>query len=74
MDHEAIRDCPFRDRCQTYKDTLVPRSRKGPNGLGCAGRSDIYRGKHCNTFTCAYLSMVVSGMIFHKPGSRAQTD
>lgn len=73
MDHEAICDCPFMDRCQTYADPLVGRSRKGPSGLGCTGRNDLYRRQHCKTFGCAYLSMVLSGLISHRPGPRPHT-
>jgi len=63
MDHEAICDCPFKDTCETYADPLIGESRKGPDGLGCAGVNDIYRRKHCKTFGCRYLSMVLSDMI-----------
>jgi len=60
MDHEAICDCPFRERCATFNDPLIDEARKGPLALGCRGQNDIYRAKHCRTFACAYLSAVVS--------------
>ena len=60
MDHQAICDCGFRGHCETYNDSLIDDARKGPGGLGCREQSDIYRGKHCRTFACSYLSMVIS--------------
>lgn len=60
MDHEEISDCPFKDHCAAFNDSLIADNRKGPGGLGCRGQNDIYRGKHCRKFACAYLSMVVS--------------
>ena len=60
MDHEAICDCQFRDTCATFNDSLIEEARKGPSGLGCRGQSDVHRGKHCRTFACAYLSVVIS--------------
>jgi len=70
MDHEAVCDCPFKAKCQTYNDPLIHRLRKGPHGLGCVGRNDVYRGKHCKTFACGYLSMVLSEMLTRKPAAR----
>lgn len=60
MDHEEISDCVFKDHCATFSDSLIGDNRKGPSGLGCRGQNDIYRGKHCRKFTCAYLSVVIS--------------
>ncbi len=60
MGHENICDCPFKDHCAAFDDPLIDDDRKGSNGLGCRGQNDIYRGKHCRKFACAYLSMVVS--------------
>ena len=65
MDHEAICDCPFMDHCETFGDPLIDKVRKGPDGLGCRDQNDIYRGRHCRTFACAYLSMVVSDVLKH---------
>lgn len=66
MDHETMCDCPFADHCQTYADPLIDKTRKGPTGFGCRGQNDIYRGKHCHVFACAYLSMVVSDVLKHQ--------
>ncbi len=60
MDHEVLCDCPFMDGCATFNDPLISKDQKDPQGLGCRQQTDIYRGKHCRTFACAYLSMVVS--------------
>jgi len=60
MDHEAVCDCQFAEHCQTFNDPLIDEARKGPEGLGCRGQNDIHRGKHCRTFACAYLSLVVT--------------
>ena len=60
MDHEAICDCHFRQRCETFRDPLIDDDRKGPEGHGCVGQSDLYRGKHCKSFTCSYLTMVLT--------------
>ena len=72
MDHEQVCDCPFRDTCATFNDPLIDQRRKGPDGLGCRGRNDIYRGKHCRIFRCTYLSMVFSDAIGHVAGGRAE--
>jgi len=63
MSHEAVCDCQFMDHCATFNDSLVDELRKGPAGLGCRGQDDIYRSKHCRTFACSYLSMVVSDVL-----------
>ena len=60
MDHEEISDCPFKDHCAAFSDPLIGDNRKGPSGLGCQGQNDIYRGRHCRKFACAYLSVVIS--------------
>jgi len=67
MDHEAICDCPFLARCETFADPLIDQRRKGPEGLGCQGQNDRYRGKHCKTFACAYLSMVLTDALKPTP-------
>ena len=67
MDHEAICDCPFMARCETHADPLIGEKRKGPDGLGCQGQSDTYRGKHCRSFACAYLSIVVADALKTTP-------
>ena len=68
MDHEAICDCAFRDRCETFSDPLIDGRRKGPEGFGCVQQSDVHRGKHCRTFGCAYLSMVLSDALTPRQG------
>jgi hypothetical protein len=72
MDHEAICDCQFRGHCPTFGDPLVDDERKGPAGFGCRSQSDRYRGRHCRTFACAYLSMVVSDALRHPPQGAAR--
>ena len=65
MDHEVICSCQFMDQCQTFNDSLIGEERKGPSGFGCRSQSDFYRGKHCRTFACAYLSIVLSDAMRH---------
>ncbi len=60
MDHESICNCQFREHCETFIDPLIDKARKGPTGLGCREQNDLYRAKHCHTFSCAYLSLVLS--------------
>ncbi|MGB2819450.1 MAG: hypothetical protein WBF17_00610 [Phycisphaerae bacterium] len=60
MDHDAVCDCHFRGHCDTFNDPLIDDARKGPTGLGCRQQSDVYRGRHCRPFACAYLSMVLT--------------
>jgi len=60
MECQALCDCHFKEHCPTFNDPLVDDERRGPKGLGCLGQTDLYRGKHCQTFVCAYLSTVLS--------------
>ena len=60
MDHEALCDCPFVDRCSTFSDPLIDRVRKGPEGFGCHDQNDHHRGRHCRTFRCSYLTLLVA--------------
>ena len=68
VDHETICNCRFMDRCETFNDPLIDEARKGPGGSGCRGRDDFYRGRHCRTFACAYLSVVISDAVRHPAG------
>ena len=63
MDHETISDCPFKNGCQTYNDSMVAVREKGPAGRGCQGTNDIHRREHCRAFACKYLSMALSHMM-----------
>jgi len=67
MDHEAKCDCQFLETCPTFEDRMVSGRMKGPTGLGCTGQTDVYRGKHCRTFACAYLSIAVSNALRQPP-------
>jgi hypothetical protein len=67
MDHEAMCDCLFKGRCATFNDPLIDEARKGPDGLGCRQQSDLYRGRHCHTFACAYLTMVFTDALKQPP-------
>jgi len=60
MDHDETCDCHFQRSCATFNDSLIEDARKGPEGFGCRGGNDVYRGKHCRTFRCSYLTMVLS--------------
>lgn len=66
MDHESICDCRFLEQCETFADSLIGRDRKGAGGFGCYGQDDVYRSKHCRTFTCSYLCMVLTDAA-HQP-------
>lgn len=55
MDHEEVGDCRYLGRCPAYRDGLIDSASKGPEGRGCTGQNDLYRGKHCKTFGCSYL-------------------
>ena len=70
MDHEAICDCPFLGHCATFSDRLIDPARKTAGGLGCRGENDVYRGRHCHTFSCSYLSIVISDAL-RPPGRGA---
>jgi hypothetical protein len=50
----------FMRECETFGDRLIDDDKKGPNGFGCREQSDTYRSRHCRTFACAYLSMVIT--------------
>ena len=63
MQYEKVRNCPFAGKCATYCDPLVDDARKGADGLGCVGRSDVYRSRHCKGFACKYLSVVLSEVV-----------
>jgi len=65
--HEEVCDCPFRGDCATFSDPLIDRARKGPIGFGCMRQTDFYRTRHCKTFSCAYLSRVLSDFL-KQPG------
>lgn len=65
VDHETVCDCRFADKCETFKDSLIDDERKGPEGFGCREQHDLYRGKHCRTFACAYLSLVLTDAVKH---------
>jgi hypothetical protein len=71
MDHEAICDCPFLARCASFGDPLISEDRKGPRGMGCTGQSDLYRSRHCRSFGCQYLSMVISDAMKQPPPNAA---
>jgi len=74
MDHETICDCAFRDTCVTYADPLIDKWRKGSKGFGCEDRSDFYRSKHCKSFGCRYLSVVLSDIVLprsQRPAEKA---
>jgi hypothetical protein len=60
MDHEARRDCPFLGRCDTFRDRLIREDRKGPKGFGCRKQTDVFRSRHCHSFRCMYLTMVIT--------------
>jgi len=51
------------EECSTYNDPLISRSRKGPKGFGCVGRNDVHRSKHCKSFACKYLSVMLTDML-----------
>ena len=72
MDHEVICDCSFKDTCGTYSDRLIDEWRKGPKGFGCHGRSDFYRSRHCKTFSCRYLSVILSDILAPRSDGLAQ--
>jgi len=63
MDHEAICDCPFMEECSTFNDRLISQAQKGPEGMGCVDQNDVYRSKHCKSFSCKYLSVMLSDML-----------
>jgi len=63
MDHDAICDCAFKGTCGTYADPLIDVRRKGPEGFGCEARSDFHRSRHCKTFSCRYLSVILSDIL-----------
>ena len=63
MDATTIRDCPFRDRCETFGDRLIGAARKGPAGLGCAQQSDIHRNQHCHAFRCQSLCALLADVL-----------
>ncbi len=60
MDKEETYDCPFILQCETFGDPLIAGTRKGRDGLGCRAQTNTYRGRHCKTFACAYLSAVLA--------------
>jgi len=69
MEHDKICDCPFKDRCETYADPLIDASRKGIAGLGCTGQDNFYRSRHCKTFSCKYLCVLLADMLSPKPAA-----
>lgn len=75
MDRERVCDCQFKRTCQTFNDPLIAAKRKTSTGLGCAGQTDYYRGRHCPVFRCAYLTAVVAEALRHAPAQpgRANT-
>ncbi len=68
MDHDAICDCAFSDRCTTFNDPLIDDSQKWPDGRGCRQQSDVYRNKHCRNFRCSYLCLVLTDALKHPAG------
>jgi hypothetical protein len=63
MDRQTICDCCFKDHCQTFSDPLIEQARKGAAGLGCRGQNDLHRARHCRTFRCASLSLVLNDLL-----------
>ena len=74
MDHEAICDCPFLAHCAAFDDPLIGEDRKGLDGFGCQGQSDVYRNEHCHHFRCAYLVVVLSSAISRPVPSPGEPD
>jgi hypothetical protein len=71
MDHDAICDCLFLPRCETFHDPQIDQERKTSLGFGCREQSDVYRARHCRRFACAYLSMVVTDAMGSHPAKPA---
>jgi hypothetical protein len=72
MDHETICDCLFKAHCETYHDPLIAADRKGPDQLGCVGAIDVHRAKHCRSFACKYLCVVLTDALRQPPPAPIQ--
>ena len=74
MDHTAICNCPFRETCDTYVDPLIDGSMKGDSGFGCAGQDNFYRTRHCKSFRCKALSVLLTDVMTPRPAGPGKAD